>query len=40
VADEDSPQTGRPVSVFDGHNDVLLRLHKRGGDDAAQALIC
>ncbi len=39
MADEDSLQTGRTVPVFDGHNDVLLRLHKRGGDDAAQSFL-
>lgn len=27
------------VPVFDGHNDALLRLYKRGGADAAQAFL-
>lgn len=31
-----SPQ---PVPIFDGHNDVLLRLHRRGGADAPQAFL-
>jgi membrane dipeptidase len=26
-----------PIPVFDGHNDVLLRLHKRGAGDPVQA---
>lgn len=39
VPENDSPQAGRVVPVFDGHNDVLLRLHKRGGDDAARAFL-
>ena len=24
--------TGKPIAVFDGHNDVLLRLFRRGGE--------
>ncbi|MGE3148094.1 MAG: dipeptidase [Pseudorhodoplanes sp.] len=28
-----------PVPVFDGHNDVLLRLHLRGGVDAPDAFL-
>lgn len=36
MPESDSPRT---VPVFDGHNDVLLRLHKRGGEDAAQAFL-
>jgi membrane dipeptidase len=28
-----------PVPIFDGHNDVLLRLWKRGGDDAPRAFL-
>ena len=28
-----------PVPVFDGHNDVLLRLHLRGGSDAASQFV-
>src|SRR5258708_1313694 len=28
-----------PVPVFDGHNDVLLRLYRRGGTDAPQAFL-
>jgi membrane dipeptidase len=27
------------VPIFDGHNDVLLRLHRRGGSDAAQSFL-
>lgn len=27
------------VPIFDGHNDVLLRLYKRGGTDAARAFL-
>jgi len=27
------------VPIFDGHNDVLLRLHRRGGATAASALV-
>jgi membrane dipeptidase len=29
----------RPVPVFDGHNDALLRLYKRGGADAPRAFL-
>jgi membrane dipeptidase len=29
----------RPVPIFDGHNDVLLRLFRRGGTDAPQAFL-
>src|SRR5262245_31557080 len=29
----------RPVPIFDGHNDVLLRLWKRGGADAPRAFL-
>src|ERR1700704_2684493 len=29
----------QPVAIFDGHNDVLLRLHKRGGADGPRAFI-
>jgi membrane dipeptidase len=29
----------KPVPIFDGHNDVLLRLHMRGGDDAVAAFL-
>jgi membrane dipeptidase len=28
-----------PIPIFDGHNDALLRLHLRGGDDAAAAFL-
>jgi membrane dipeptidase len=28
-----------PVPFFDGHNDVLLRLYRRGGADAAEAFL-
>src|SRR5450755_3395510 len=28
-----------PVPFFDGHNDVLLRLYRRGGADAAAAFL-
>src|SRR4029078_13552853 len=27
------------VPIFDGHNDVLLRLYRRGGPDAAAAFL-
>jgi len=27
----------RRVPIFDGHNDVLLRLYRRGGTDAPRA---
>jgi membrane dipeptidase len=29
----------RPVPVFDGHNDALLRLYRRGGADGPQAFL-
>ena len=29
----------KPISIFDGRNDVLLRLHMRGGADAVTALL-
>jgi membrane dipeptidase len=28
-----------PVPIFDGHNDVLLRLYRRGGADASRAFL-
>lgn len=28
-----------PFPIFDGHNDILLRLFKRGGEDAAQSFL-
>ena len=28
-----------PVPIFDGHNDVLLRLYRRGGTDAPRAFL-
>ena len=28
-----------PVPIFDGHNDVLFRLYRRGGTDAPQAFL-
>jgi membrane dipeptidase len=31
--------TSQRVPIFDGHNDVLLRLFKRGGADAARAFL-
>lgn len=33
------PASDLPVPVFDGHNDVLLRLWKRGGADVAHAFL-
>lgn len=33
------PASDLPVPVFDGHNDVLLRLWKRGGADVVQAFL-
>jgi hypothetical protein len=29
----------RRVPIFDGHNDVLLRLYRRGGTDAPRAFL-
>ena len=29
----------RRVPIFDGHNDVLLRLYRRGGADAPRAFL-
>src|SRR5271169_4235965 len=29
----------RRVPIFDGHNDVLLRLYRRGGADASRAFL-
>jgi membrane dipeptidase len=29
----------KPIPIFDGHNDALLRLHMRGGPDAAEAFL-
>ena len=29
----------RPVPIFDGHNDVLLRLYRRGGTDVPHAFL-
>jgi membrane dipeptidase len=29
----------KPVPIFDGHNDALLRLHMRGGADAAASFL-
>ncbi|HLH90918.1 MAG TPA: dipeptidase [Xanthobacteraceae bacterium] len=34
-----SPQAPIKVPIFDGHNDVLLRLWKRGGGDAPRAFL-
>src|SRR5207302_8674803 len=31
--------SSRRVPIFDGHNDVLLRLYRRGGTDAPQAFL-
>jgi membrane dipeptidase len=31
--------SSRRIPIFDGHNDVLLRLHRRGGADAARAFL-
>ena len=28
-----------PVPIFDGHNDVLLRLYRRGGTDVSRAFL-
>lgn len=35
----DLPVPSRPIPVFDGHNDALLRLHRRGGADAVAAFL-
>jgi membrane dipeptidase len=32
-------KTPRRIPIFDGHNDVLLRLHRRAGADAAAAFL-
>jgi hypothetical protein len=29
----------RHIPIFDGHNDVLLRLYQRGGTDAPRAFL-
>ena len=29
----------RPVPIFDGHNDVLFRLYRRGGTDVSRAFL-
>jgi hypothetical protein len=29
----------RHIPIFDGHNDVLLRLYRRGGTDAPRAFL-
>src|SRR5580700_3993193 len=29
----------RPVPIFDGHNDVLSRLYRRGGTDVSRAFL-
>ena len=31
--------SSKPIPIFDGHNDVLLRLHMRGGADAVTAFL-
>jgi membrane dipeptidase len=31
--------SSRHIPIFDGHNDVLLRLYRRGGTDAPQAFL-
>jgi membrane dipeptidase len=31
--------SSKPIPIFDGHNDVLLRLHLRAGADAAAAFL-
>src|SRR5262245_15082927 len=31
--------SSRRVPIFDGHNDVLLRLYRRGGSDAPKAFL-
>jgi hypothetical protein len=31
--------TAQPVTIFDGHNDVLLRLHRRAGGDPVAAFL-
>jgi membrane dipeptidase len=33
------PMTAPRVPIFDGHNDVLLRLYRRGGADAPRAFL-
>jgi membrane dipeptidase len=34
-----SPVTGTPLPVFDGHNDTLLRLFRRGGEAPERAFL-
>jgi hypothetical protein len=31
--------TPPPVPIFDGHNDVLLRLYRRGGTEGSRAFL-
>jgi membrane dipeptidase len=38
-ASEDCSVTPPPVPIFDGHNDVLLRLYRRGGTEGSQAFL-
>ena len=33
-------KSSRRIPIFDGHNDVLLRLYRRGGADAAATFLC
>jgi membrane dipeptidase len=39
VAATEHPMTSPRVPIFDGHNDVLLRLYRRGGADAPRAFL-
>src|SRR5215467_7579627 len=40
IASDKSKMTSpRRMPIFDGHNDVLLRLYRRGGTDAPRAFL-
>jgi membrane dipeptidase len=39
MVNESAMTSSPPVPIFDGHNDVLLRLSRRSGDDAVAAFL-
>jgi membrane dipeptidase len=39
IVDESAMTSSAPVPIFDGHNDVLLRLHRRSGGDPVEAFL-
>jgi membrane dipeptidase len=39
MVDESPMTSSAPIPIFDGHNDVLLRLHRRSGGDPVQAFL-